>query len=52
MNPPHPTDLAPFAEAYSKAWTSDPEGLLEFFDAAGTYTDVAMDTTYQGHEGI
>jgi hypothetical protein len=26
--------------------------LLEFFDASGSYTDMAMGTTYEGHDGI
>lgn len=49
----HPTDdLDTFAAAYSAAWTKDPAGLLEFFDPAGTYSDMAMGTTYAGHDGI
>ena len=48
---PHPTD-AQFADAYSEAWTNDPDGLVEFFTPDGTYTDVAMDTTYTGRDGI
>jgi SnoaL-like polyketide cyclase len=49
---PHPTATDMFAEAYSHAWTSDPQGLLEFFAPDGSYTDVAMDTTYTGHGEI
>jgi steroid delta-isomerase-like uncharacterized protein len=45
-------DLDAFAAAYSAAWTKDPVGLLEYFDPAGTYTDMAMGTTYTGHDGI
>ena len=53
MNAPRPTgDLTVFAAAYSAAWTNDPEGLLEFFEPTGTYTDVAMGNTYEGHDGI
>ena len=52
MTAPHPTDLAAFAASYSDAWTNDPEALLEFFAPSGSYTDVAMGTTYEGHEGI
>lgn len=51
MTTPHPTDPT-FAKAYSAVWTSDPDGLVKFFAPDGTYTDVAMDGTYQGHEGI
>ena len=53
MTAPLPTqDLDAFAAAYSAAWTKDPEGLLAFFDSTGTYTDMAMGTTYEGHDGI
>ena len=45
-------DLDAFAAAYSVAWTKDPVGLLDFFDPAGSYTDMAMGTTYEGHDGI
>lgn len=45
-------DLDSFAADYGAAWTKDPIGLLEFFDPAGTYTDMAMGTTYAGHDGI
>lgn len=51
MTTPHPTDPN-FAKAYSAAWTSDPDGLLDFFAPEGTYTDVALDGTYHGHQGI
>lgn len=51
MTTPHPAD-ASFADAYSRAWTADPEGLVQFFAADGTYTDVAMGVTYEGHKGI
>ncbi|MGV9668153.1 nuclear transport factor 2 family protein [Nocardia niigatensis] len=51
MTTPHPTDTG-FAAAYSQAWTTDPESLLQFFALDGTYTDVAMDTTYEGREAI
>ncbi|WP_329410251.1 nuclear transport factor 2 family protein [Nocardia vinacea] len=51
MTTPHPTD-ARFAEIYSHAWTADPEALLQFFAIDGTYTDVAMGSTYEGHKGI
>jgi hypothetical protein len=51
VNVPHP--CAPeFRAAYSHAWSHDPAGLLEFFAPHGTYTDVAMGTTYTGHESI
>jgi steroid delta-isomerase-like uncharacterized protein len=49
---PHPTDTDCFAEEYSHAWTNDPQGLLAFFAPDGSYTDVAMNTTYTGHEEI
>ena len=53
MNAPRPTDdLDAFTDAYSAAWTTDPIGLLEFFDSGGSYTDMAMGTTYEGHGGI
>jgi len=49
----HPTeDLDAYAAAYSTAWTEDPAGLLEFFDPAGTYSDMAMGTTYTGRDEI
>ncbi|MFE6926114.1 nuclear transport factor 2 family protein [Nocardia sp. NPDC057663] len=51
MTTPHPTE-ATFAGAYSHAWTADPEELLTFFAADGTYTDIAMGTTYEGHTEI
>lgn len=51
MDTPHPCD-ATFREAYSQAWTSDPEGLLAYFAPDGTYTDVAMGATYTGHGDI
>ena len=47
----HPTEFG-FAEAYSLAWTSDPAALLEFFAPDGSYTDVAMGTTYLGRDQI
>ncbi len=49
---PHPTDTDRFAEAYSHAWTADPNELLEFFAPDGSYTDVAMNATYTGHDEI
>jgi len=51
MTSPHPAD-ADFAAAYSRAWTSEPVELLDFFAPAGSYTDVAMDATYRGREQI
>ena len=51
MPHPHPSD-AEFADAYSRAWTSQPVRLLEFFAPDGSYTDVAMDATYHGREEI
>jgi len=48
---PHPTD-AGFAQAYGEAWTSDPVRLADFFTPEGTYTDVAMNTTYTGRGEI
>src|ERR1700756_3168217 len=51
MTHPHPCD-AGFADAYSRAWTSDPVDLLDFFDPDGTYTDVPMRATYTGREEI
>lgn len=53
MTVPHPTaDLDAYAAAYSSAWTTDPVGLLDYFDPAGTYSDMAMGTTYTGHHDI
>jgi steroid delta-isomerase-like uncharacterized protein len=49
---PHPTDLESYAKAYSQAWSNDPQAVLEFFAEDGSYTDVAMNTTYSGHDGI
>ena len=51
MTPPHPSD-ADFAAAYSRAWTSEPVELLDFFVPDGSYTDVAMGATYTGREEI
>ena len=51
MTPPHPSD-ADFAVAYSRAWTSEPGELLDFFAPDGSYTDVAFDATYTGREEI
>jgi steroid delta-isomerase-like uncharacterized protein len=51
MTPPHPSD-DDFADAYSRAWTSEPGQLLDFFAPDGSYIDVAMDATYQGREEI
>jgi hypothetical protein len=51
MTQPHPTD-DDFAEAYSRAWTSEPVQLLDFFAPDGSYTDVAFDATYTGPEEI
>jgi steroid delta-isomerase-like uncharacterized protein len=51
MTTPHPT-ADDFADAYSRAWTSEPGQLLDFFCPDGSYTDVAMGATYQGHEEI
>lgn len=48
---PHPTD-DDFASAYSKAWTTDPDHVVEFFASDGSYTDVAMGMTYAGRDGI
>jgi steroid delta-isomerase-like uncharacterized protein len=51
MTHPHPAH-AGFADAYSRAWTSEPVELLDFFAAEGTYTDVPMTATYSGREEI
>lgn len=51
MTNPHPND-ADFAAAYSVAWTSQPVQLPDFFAPDGSYTDVAMDTTYTGRDEI
>ncbi|TDC99375.1 nuclear transport factor 2 family protein [Saccharopolyspora terrae] len=48
---PHPSDPG-FAAAYGKAWSSDPGGLVKFFDPKGSYADVAMGGTYRGHDEI
>src|ERR1700731_3886800 len=47
MTQPHPCD-SDFAAAYSRAWTSQPIQLLDFFTPDGSYTDVAMGATYNG----
>lgn len=53
MTAPRPTDdLDAYASSYGTAWTKDPTGLLDFFDPAGTYSDMAMGTTYTGHDDI
>ncbi|MDX1888911.1 nuclear transport factor 2 family protein [Mycolicibacterium sp. 050158] len=53
MSTPEPiADLDAFAGDYSTAWTKDPALLLDFFDPAGTYSDMAIGTTYEGHDGI
>ncbi|ALL79726.1 hypothetical protein AD006_31820 (plasmid) [Pseudonocardia sp. EC080610-09] len=49
--PLHPADPG-FAEAYGRAWSSDPEALLQFFAPAGIYRDIALDGTYHGREGV
>lgn len=46
-----PTDRG-FAEHYSRAWTEDVEGLIDLFAPDGSYTDVAMGVTYEGHAGL
>lgn len=51
MTLPHPSE-AGYADAYSRAWTSQPTQLLEFFAPDGSYTDVAMDATYTGRDEI
>ena len=51
MTPSHPSD-EDFAAAYSRAWTSDPVELLDFFAPDGSYTDVAIDATYNGRDEI
>jgi steroid delta-isomerase-like uncharacterized protein len=51
MTFPHPSDTD-FADAYSRAWTSDPIQLLDFFAPGGSYTDVAMGAAYSGREEI
>jgi SnoaL-like domain len=51
MAHPHPFD-AGYADAYSRAWTSEPVKLLDFFAPDGTYTDVPMGATYTGREEI
>jgi steroid delta-isomerase-like uncharacterized protein len=51
MTSPHPAD-ADFAAAYSRAWTSEPVELLEFFTPDGSYSDVAFDATYKGRDEI
>lgn len=51
MTSPHPSD-ADFANAYSRAWSSGPVELLDFFAPDGSYTDVAMGATYTGRADI
>jgi steroid delta-isomerase-like uncharacterized protein len=47
----HPSSPG-FAAAYSRAWTSEPAQLLEFFEPDGSYTDVAFGATYNGRDEI
>jgi steroid delta-isomerase-like uncharacterized protein len=47
----HPADVG-FADAYSRAWSSEPVQLLDFFAPHGSYTDVAMGATYTGRDEI
>jgi steroid delta-isomerase-like uncharacterized protein len=47
----HPSDTG-FADAYSRAWTSAPVQLLDYFAPDGSYTDVAMGATYTGRDEI
>ena len=51
MTHPHPSD-DDFADAYSRAWTSEPDRLLDFFAFDGYYIDVAMGATYRGRDQI
>lgn len=51
MSTPLPTDPA-FAVEYGRAWSTDPDRLLEYFTPDAVYVDVAMDGTYEGHEEI
>ena len=51
MAHPHPCDTE-FAAAYSRAWTSQPVELPQFFTHDGSYVDVAMGATYNGREEI
>ena len=51
MAHPRPID-ADFAGAYSRAWTSQPLEVVEFFAPDGSYTDVAMGVTYDGRREI
>ncbi|KUI34206.1 nuclear transport factor 2 family protein [Mycobacterium sp. GA-2829] len=48
---PHPAEPG-FPEAYSQAWTHEPERLCDFFAEDGSYTDVAMRGTYRGRAEI
>jgi hypothetical protein len=51
VTPTHPTDSM-FPEAYSRVWTGDPAGLLEYFAPDGSYTDVALGATYEGRAEV
>jgi steroid delta-isomerase-like uncharacterized protein len=51
MTHPHPSD-DDFADAYSRAWTSEPDRLIDFFAFDGYYIDVAMGATYRGRDQI
>jgi hypothetical protein len=51
MTRPRPCDVG-FADAYSRAWTWEPDELLGYFAPDGTYTDVPMNATYTGREEI
>lgn len=49
--PPHPTDPS-YVTEWSTAWTRSADDLMAFFAPDGSYTDVAMGTTYRGHQEI
>ncbi|OZF40620.1 hypothetical protein CH294_04855 [Rhodococcus sp. 14-2483-1-1] len=48
---PHPTDPE-FTQAFSKAWTDDPDALVEFFAPEAYYRDMAFEPKYVGREAI
>jgi steroid delta-isomerase-like uncharacterized protein len=51
MTHPHPSD-DDFVDAYSRAWTSELDRLIDFFAFDGYYIDVAMGATYRGRDQI
>lgn len=51
MTRPRPDNLF-FARAWSTAWSADAEQLVAFYAMDCEYVDVAMGTTWRGHDGL